>query len=157
MEFSVLASSKAFWRGSSFCSLRWAKLQHEDPIDFNVLASNKAFWRRSSFCSLRRVKLQNEDLIDFIVLASKKAFQHISFNWFPNLRSSVFGLRSSVDKFTKRGRDTRSQNEEGPPLLSLQGTSVRFRHNLPHWSISEGLIRWCLSVIMKFTYSFFCW
>ena len=31
-------------------------------------------------------------------------------------------------------RDTRSQsqNEEGPPLLSLQGTSVRFRRNLPH-------------------------
>ena len=56
-------------------------------------------------------------------------------------------------------RDTRSQsqNEEGPPLLSLQGTSVRFRRNLPHWSISEGLIRWCLSVIMRFTYSFFCW
>ena len=61
MEFSVLASSKAFWRGSSFCSLRWAKLQHEDPIDYNVLASNKAFWRRSSFCSLRRVKLWTSD------------------------------------------------------------------------------------------------
>ena len=56
-------------------------------------------------------------------------------------------------------RDTRSQsqNEEGSPLLSFQGTSVRFRHNLPRWSISEGLIGWCLSVIMKFTYSFFCW
>ena len=31
-------------------------------------------------------------------------------------------------------RDTRSQseNEEGPSLLSLQGTSIRFRRNLPH-------------------------
>ena len=65
-------------------------------IDINVLASNKVFWRRSSFCSLRRVKLQIEDLIDFVVLASKKAFHHISFNWFPSLRSSVFGLRSLV-------------------------------------------------------------
>ena len=64
------------------------KLRHEDPIDFNVLASNRAFWRRSSFCSFTRLKL-----IDFIVLASKKAFQHISFNWFPSLRFSVFGLR----------------------------------------------------------------
>ena len=35
--------------------------------------------------------------------------------------------------------------------------SVRFRHNLPHWSIREGPWRWCLSMIMKFTYSFFCW
>ena len=56
-------------------------------------------------------------------------------------------------------RDIRSQpqNEEGPSLLSLQGTSLRFRDNLPYWSISESLIRWCLSGIMKWTYSFFCW
>ena len=66
------------------------------PIDINVLASNKVFWRRSSFCSLRRVKLQIEDLIDFVVLASKKAFHHISFNWFPSLRSSVFGLETPI-------------------------------------------------------------
>ena len=57
-------------------------------------------------------------------------------------RSSVFGLRSSVfgletlttvDKFTKVDSDTRSQsqNEEGLPLLSMQGTTVRFRHDLP--------------------------
>ena len=45
-------------------------------------------------------------------------------------------------QFHEGDRDTRSQsqNEEGPFLLSLQGTSVRFRRNLPHWSISEGLI-----------------
>ena len=57
-------------------------------------------------------------------------------------------------QFHEGDRDTRSQsqNDEGPSL-----TSVRFRHNLPHWSISEGLIRWCLSVIMKFPYSFICW
>ena len=61
-------------------------------------------------------------------------------------------------QFHEGDRETRSQSqyEEGPFLL-LQGTSVRFRHNLPHWSISEGLIRWCLSVIMRFTCSFFCW
>ena len=62
-------------------------------------------------------------------------------------------------KFHEGDRDTRSQsqNEEGPFLLSLQGSFVRFRRNLPHWRISEGLIRWCLFMIMKFTYSFFCW
>ena len=62
-------------------------------------------------------------------------------------------------QFHEGDRDTRSQSqsEEGPFLLSLQGSFERFRRNLPHWRISEGLIRWCLFVIMKFTYSFFCW
>ena len=32
-----------------------------------------------------------------------------------------------------------------------------FWHNLPRLGISKGLIGWCLSVIVKFTYSFFCW
>ena len=31
------------------------------------------------------------------------------------------------------------------------------RQKLPLWSFSKGLIRWCLTVIMKFTYSFSCW
>ena len=62
-------------------------------------------------------------------------------------------------QFHEDDRDTRSQsqNEEGLSRLFLQVTSVGFWHNLPRWSISEGLIGWCLSVIMKFTYSFFCW
>ena len=44
-------------------------------------------------------------------------------------------------QFHEGDRDTRSQsqNEEGPFLLSLQGTSVRFRRNLPQLSISKGL------------------
>ena len=51
-------------------------------------------------------------------------------------------------QFHEGDRDTRSQSqsEEGPFLLSLQGSFERFRRNLPHWRISEGLIRWCLSV-----------
>ena len=47
-------------------------------------------------------------------------------------------------QFHDYDRDTRSQsqNEEGPSRLSLQMTSVWFWHNLPHWGISKGLIRW---------------
>ena len=53
-------------------------------------------------------------------------------------------------QFHEDDRDTQSQsqNEEG---------LFRFKHNLPHWSISKGLITWCLSVPMQLTYSFFCW
>ena len=48
----------------------------------------------------------------------------------------------------------------GPSLKMKKGLHVylsKFWHNLPHWGISTVLIGWCLSVIMKFSYSFFCW
>ena len=42
-DFIVLASSKAFSRGSSFCGFRGVKLQNENLIDFIVLTLKKAF------------------------------------------------------------------------------------------------------------------
>ena len=61
--------------------------------------------------------------------------------------------------FTDWGRQFHEDERDIWSLLvyPFKVTSAGFWRNLPQWSISKSLMRWCLSVIMKFSYSFFCW
>ena len=96
-------------------------------------------------------RAQHRGSSDFVIgnLPEVTSFRRISEYAFCRIRSTI--LRGW------RVTRSQSQSEEKPSRLPLQGTSVWFKHIPPHWRISKGLKRWRLSVILKFTYSFFCW